>query len=216
MDDKSITSNITAFVASEVKKGTVSTIIVQRLVFMGVEPGKAKALVDMQHGRGLDLKALRPLTVGNWVPTLFGATVAAALGGAAWGILSYVTRREFVFAPLALGAMTGGVVVYMSGSRGGLPLQVIAAASSVLGILIGKYIFFHMLLVDAVTKEHGRKAAEQVSLLSREVLQEYFDYLPQSLGGHDVLWVILALGCSWTIPMSVSWKTSSVGPPNHA
>jgi hypothetical protein len=139
-------------------------------------------------------------SAGALVQALIGGVFAALVGGAAWAVLVIVSGYEIGFAAIGIGFLSGCGVVLMS--RGGMgPLfQVIAALSSVLGVAVGKYVYYFYYLKEAVTEEYGLEVAANVRLLSLGVLESFIMDAGSFLGGFDILWVALAVITAWKIP----------------
>lgn len=115
-----------------------------------------------------------------------------------WGLLTILTDREIGYAALGMGALCGYAVVFCTKGRKGLPLQVIAAAASVAGILVGKYITFWHFFNKALAEEYGKDAS--AGLFDLDTVSVFFQNIGDTLGGFDILWVILAVGVAWRIP----------------
>ena len=88
----------------------------------------------------------------------------------------------------------------------GLPLQLIAVVSSILGIVIGKYFTFFHFFKGALAEEHGAEAVADMSLLSIGVLVFFIENLGLLFGGYDLLWVGLAVITAWRIPKGIGIK----------
>ena len=82
----------------------------------------------------------------------------------------------------------------------GVPLQVIAVLSSVLGIAIGKYVTFFHFLKEAIMKKYGPEVASEISLFSERVVQVFIEGIGSMVSGFDILWVVLAVITAWRIP----------------
>jgi hypothetical protein len=104
------------------------------------------------------------------LPALFGGGLAAAVGGSIWGLIVSLTGYVIGYMALGIGLLCGYAVVLFSRGGKGMPLQVVAVLSSVLGIAIGKYATFFHFVKKAVAKQHGEAVAANVSFLSEKVL----------------------------------------------
>jgi hypothetical protein len=80
------------------------------------------------------------------------------------------------------------VLLLARGTRG-LPLQLIAVVSALLGIALGKYLSYVCVAHDAVSDECGATAAAQVSVFDTEMMRFLFDEPDVVLSGWDLLWV---------------------------
>lgn len=77
-------------------------------------------------------------------------------------------------------------------------MQSIAAVSSLLGILIGKYITVFHIVKTVVLKDGGKDLADKVTFFSEGVWKVFWGGGLQSLvNGFDILWVILAVSSAW-------------------
>ena len=140
------------------------------------------------------------------LPALFGGGLAAAVGGGIWGLIVILTNHVIGYMALGIGLMCGYAVVLFSRGGKGMPLQVIAVLSSVLGIAIGKYATFFYLVKKAVAKQYGEAAAANVSFLSEKVLQVFVHNFGSRLSAFDILWVLLAVITAWRIPKAIGAK----------
>ena len=95
----------------------------------------------------------------------------------------------------------------MSQGKRGMPLQVIAVVTSVLGIVIGKYMSFFDSVKDIVAAERGAEAAETMSMFSMEMVQFFGENITAVASGFDALWIVLALYTAWSIPKASGLKT---------
>lgn len=62
------------------------------------------------------------------------------MGGLVWGFILILTDYEVGFVAWGIGFLAGFLVVRFAGGRKGAPLQAIAIVSSLVGIMLGKYI----------------------------------------------------------------------------
>ena len=145
-------------------------------------------------------------SVGALVPAVVGGVLAALAGGAAWAALVIISGYEIGFAAIGIGFLSGfGVVLFSRGGVGPL-FQVIAALTSVLGVVAGKYGYYWYYLKEAVGEEYGMQVAANVRLISVDVLQAFMMDASSFLGGFDLLWVGLAVVTAWKIPSLRSIK----------
>jgi hypothetical protein len=77
-----------AFVVAQMKARFDKIIISQKLVEMGVDSGNATQLVDTIHSQVMKFAEEEQFTINSIVPALVGGIVAAALGGALWGLIA--------------------------------------------------------------------------------------------------------------------------------
>jgi hypothetical protein len=96
--------------------------------------------------------------------------------------------------------LCGTVVVLFSRGKRGRPLQIIAVLSSVLGILIGKYVAFSHYLKEAIGNEYGQDAASEITIFSSKAVEFFGENLRSLVGGFDILWIVFAVLTAWRIP----------------
>ncbi len=137
------------------------------------------------------------------LPALLGGGLAAAVGGGIWGLIVILTGYVIGYMAWGIGLLSGYAVVLFSRGGKGMPLQVMAVLSSVLGIAIGKYAIFFHFAKKAVAKQHGEAVAANVSFLSEKVLQVFVNNIGSMLSGFDILWVFLAVITAWRIPRAI-------------
>ncbi len=123
---------------------------------------------------------------------LLAGLCAAILGGIAWGLVAKWTSYETGVLALGVGLLTAFAVYRAAGGRRGTELQVIAVATALLGILIGKYLTFAF-----VTQEVERGFGAHIGLFSGEMLGLFRDGLHDSFGRFDLLWIGLAAATAW-------------------
>ena len=119
---------------------------------------------------------------------LLAGGVAAVLGGIAWGLVVKWTGYEAGILALGVGLLAAFAVYRATGGRRGPELQVVAVASALLGIVIGKYLGFAF---------EAREVFPDVALLSGEMLRLFRDGLHDILGLFDLLWIGLAAAAAW-------------------
>ncbi len=137
------------------------------------------------------------------LPAMLGAGLAAAAGGGLWGLVVILTGYVIGYMALGIGLLSGFAVVLFSRGQRGLPLQVIAVAGSLLGIVIGKYTTFFHFLKKAVANQHGEAVAAKVSLFSEKTVQVFALNIGSMLSAFDILWVFLAVITAWRIPKAL-------------
>jgi len=152
------------------------------------------------------------LTFNAFLPIVLGASLAAIIGGLVWGYLVILTGYELGFVAWALGGLSGGGIVLLSRGKSGTPWQVMSVLASMLGITIGKYIFFY----DTVTKRfkaaYGADSANDVSIFSLDLIRVFIENPATTLGGLNILWVLLAVLTAWLIPKSTPFKITTLLP----
>jgi signal peptidase I len=150
---------------------------------------------------------------------LTGLAVALA-GGVVWGFVARWTDREVGVLAWAIGFVTG-LAVQNAAGRKGARLQVIAIVSSLLGILLGKYLAFALNISDTAG----------ISVLSREMFDLFRDNRDSIFSLYDLLWTALAVSSAWLVlrpdeedevgeavaqqPQQVDYWTTDEEPPPH-
>ena len=119
---------------------------------------------------------------------LLAGLAAAVLGGIGWGLVVKWTGYEAGILALAVGLLAAFAVYAATGGRRGHELQVVAAATALVGIVIGKYLGFAF---------EAREVFPGVGLLSGEMLRLFRDGLHDILGLYDLLWIALAVTAAW-------------------
>ncbi|MGB3478154.1 MAG: hypothetical protein WBB67_03225 [bacterium] len=131
---------------------------------------------------------------------LIGGLTGAVIGGALWGLIVVVTNFEIGFMATGIGFLVGIFVVFFTGGRKGIPLQIVAMICAVIGILIGKYFFFYHSVKQFVASEIGPKTAASLTLFSKSVIQLIGEDPMLVFSPLDILWIILALVAAVRIP----------------
>ena len=206
LTEEEIWERLYAFVLKEMKAGADKATISEKLTEMGVDKDDANKLVEVVYTGILEAAKEEQVTGGSIAPALFGGGLAAVIGGGIWGLIVIGTGYVIGFMAWGMGWLSGFAVLLFSGGRRGIHLQIIAVLSSILGILVGKYIIFYHLLKEAVAKEYGAGVASTVTLFSERVIRIFIEGIGSMVGGFDILWVILAVITAWRIPKGIGLK----------
>ncbi|OGP52837.1 MAG: hypothetical protein A2Y65_07955 [Deltaproteobacteria bacterium RBG_13_52_11] len=204
--EKEAIEKLYAFIIKQMKAGSDKSVITQKLVEMGINKSDASHLVETVHTQIVKATKETEFTSSLLLPALLGGVLAAVVGGVIWGLIVIVTNYEIGFMALGIGGLCGFAVLLFSKGKRGLPLQVIAVFSSILGIFVGKYFFFFHYLKETLAKEYGVAVASNLSIFSQEVIQFFLDHIELTLSGFDILWVILAVITAWRIPKGFGIK----------
>jgi hypothetical protein len=140
-------------------------------------------------------------------PAILGGVIAAVVSGVVWAAIAIWTGYEVGYVAWGVGLLCGlGVVLFARGKKG-MPLQIVAVVTSVLGIVIGKYgtaqYDYQQWLIE---EGHGATVAAQYSLFSGDMMQVFAENLPNMMSGYDLLWVGLAVYTAWSIPKASGLK----------
>jgi hypothetical protein len=134
---------------------------------------------------------------GTLIKALPAALVAAVAGGVLWGLIVKWSDYEVGFVAWGIGFLVGMAVLTATGGRRGLPLQAIAIISSLLGILLGKYLSYAWVLQEVAEEETG--GALEISIFSRDMVDFFREDLSEVFGWIDLLWVALAVITAWRV-----------------
>ncbi|MBI5779758.1 MAG: hypothetical protein HZA49_09940 [Planctomycetes bacterium] len=149
----------------------------------------------------------------DYLTGFLGACAAAIVAGIIWGLMVILTNYEIGYAAIGVGVLAGYGVYFASGKKGGPVLQILASASSIIGVLIGKYITFYHFFRKGATeaaKEQGidptklTELLNQFTLFSGNMISSFIENIGSVLGGFDILWVILAVSAAYKIPKIVN------------
>lgn len=197
-------SDVTSFVVSQLKAGTSKAAIIGHLADKGVKKEDAERFVHSVHSAAVNVAQKEKLS-GRQLPlALLGAVLASVVGGIIWGLITIVTNYEIGFVAVGVGFLAGLAVVKLSGGKKGVQLQVAAVIASLIGILIGKYIFFVHAVGQALTKQLGTQVA--LSYFSPTGMGLFLGNPALTFGAFDILWVFLAAGVAWQIPKGIGIK----------
>ena len=189
-----------AFVVERMQAGEDQEAIAAQLEERGVERAEARRIVGSTYDEVARAAEAERYTPSALVPAIVGGLLAALVGAAAWAAIVVLTDYEIGFAAWGIGFLAGFAVVLFTRGRKGLPLQVIAVAASILGILLGKYASYVYILKDVAREEAGEEAAADVSLFSSEVFGFFMEDFDVVFSGFDLLWIGLAVITAWRIP----------------
>jgi hypothetical protein len=200
-DDKRETSREDAleFVVEQTKAGADEDAIVAGLEQRGVQRSEAQELVGTVYPDLIRAAEAEQYSPSALLPALAGGLLAAIVGGIVWGLIVILTDYEVGFVAWGLGFLAGFLVVRFAGGRKGLPLQAIAIASSLVGILLGKYIAYVYLVKEALRERVSEEAADSISYFDGDVMSAFREDFSEVFGGFDLLWAGLAIITAWRL-----------------
>lgn len=199
--EEQIVEQLYAFVASEMKAGADKATITAKLIDQGAERHAAEQSVSTIYRQIAESVRAEQYTQSALIPGIFGGVLAALVGGAVWTGILVTTEYELGIVAWGIGALCGYAVVHFAGGRKGIPLQLVAVLSGVLGVLAGKYLSFFYVMKQIFEEEAGDGAVVPLSaVFSPDVVQLFVDNVGSMLGGYDILWVGLAVFTAWSIP----------------
>lgn len=199
------TVNYVPLIVSDIKSGKPKETIISELKSSGADSIQAREQVNKVFN---DLRAAlegERVTTNSLVMGILAAGAAAIVGGAAWGIIVLLSGYEIGFMATGIGVLTGYAVAKLTQARG-VPMQIIAVAAALVGILIGKYVTFYGILRELLTAEFGEEVARQVSIFSSDVLSFFVESFTEFLSVYDLVWVALAVLAAWRIPKGLNIK----------
>lgn len=130
------------------------------------------------------------------IGALIGGLVGATLGGAIWAAVAYFTEYEIGYIAIAVGFLAGAFAVLFSGGRRGIPIQLVAVLTALLGIVAGKYAAFYMIGIKTINEQAGQDFTTEIFKLvppfDPEIIRGIAEGIVQSLQPIDALFVILA------------------------
>jgi hypothetical protein len=128
-------------------------------------------------------------------PGIAGGLIAAVVGGFIWGLIVILSEYEIGIAAWGIGFIVGFGVVRFAGGAKGTPLQVVAVVSSVLGIVIGKYISYAYFFKQAVSDRFD----VDISYFDSEIFRAFRENLGDVFGGFDLIWAGFAVITAWRL-----------------
>ena len=188
------------FVVAEMQAGSERTAIAKKLVDQGVERSDAEQITNSIYDEVAALVQKEQFKSSALVPGAIGGLIGALIGGGVWAGIAVLTDYEIGIIAWGIGALCGFGTTMLAQNRKGVPLQVVAVLTSVVGIVLGKYFTFYSYFKDAMVEEYGAEEIAELSPLSVGVIQYFVDVLPQMASGYDVLWIVLAVYTAWKIP----------------
>jgi hypothetical protein len=184
-----------ALIGEQMRAGTDQETIASMLEERGVEPTQARALVDTVYTRYARVAEEERYTPSALGPGIAGGLVGALVGGLAWGLLVILTEYEIGIAAWGIGFVAGFAVVRFAGGAKGTPLQIVAVLSSLLGIVLGKYISYAYFFKQAVADRFN----VDISYFDSEIFRAFRENLTDIFGGFDLLWAALAVMTAWRL-----------------
>ena len=137
-----------------------------------------------------------------------GALIAAFIGAILWGQVALWADTQLAWLAIGVGLITGLAARFLASSQQSISTQMIAASAAFIGIVVGKYYIFALLLKAAITDALGSQAAAAFTLFSSAT----FDFLKEDtgavVGALDAVWLGVAMFIAWRIPqgMVLHWR----------
>jgi hypothetical protein len=189
------TDDDVALVAEQVRAGTDQETIAAMLEDRGLDRVQARGFVDTVYPQLARVAEEERYTGSALGPGIAGGLVAAVVGGFLWGLIVILSEYEIGIAAWGIGFIVGFGVVRFAGGAKGTPLQVVAVVSSVLGIVIGKYISYAYFFKQAVSDRFD----VDISYFDSEIFRAFRENLGDVFGGFDLIWAGLAVVTAWKL-----------------
>jgi MFS family permease len=194
-----------AEIATQIKRRKSKSSIVSDLVDSGMDPLKAKKLVEDVLRELYERTERERTDWGALALSLPAGFLASAVGGAIWGAMILLAGLEADYMTLGVGLLTGLGVFFFSGQRG-LPYQIVSALLSLVGIAIGHYVSFYVLVKASVAEVYSPVVADQVRYLNLDFMRFFLDSLPGIIDRYDVVWLGLGMVIAFLIPLKRGWR----------
>jgi hypothetical protein len=114
---------------------------------------------------------------------------------------------EVGFVAWGIGFLVGTAVVLAAGGAKGRQLQIVAVVLALVGILIGKYLGYAL-----IVQEDIETFGESIGLFSGDMFRFFREDLDAVFGLFDLLWVGLAVASAWRIPQAEEPELSAPPP----
>jgi hypothetical protein len=201
------------FVIAQVRAGTPTADIIDMLLQQGLRRSQAGYLVDSVQIDFMQGKITGELGQGGMLLVFLGAVLAAGLAGGLWAVLVIITTHPLGFGAWAIGLVAGFAVLVLARGSRGIVLQFFAALATVFGVFVGRYATFVHVLSEQLEKNYGSAAAEQVTPLSLETLEQFLLSLPDWTASEDLFWLAMGIFSAWGIPKVKAAKADALPVP---
>jgi hypothetical protein len=189
------TDDDVVLVAEQMRAGTDQETIAAMLEDRGLDRMRARGLVDTVYPQLARVAEEEHYTGSALGPGIAGGLIAAVVGGFLWGLIVILSEYEIGIAAWGIGFLAGFGVVRFAGGAKGTPLQVAAVVSSLLGIVLGKYISYAYFFKQAVSDRFD----VDISYFDSEIFRAFRENLGDVFGGFDLIWAGLAVVTAWQL-----------------
>jgi hypothetical protein len=141
-----------------------------------------------------DVSYTMPLRI---VQGAVGGLLGALIGGIVWGLVAQFTDYESGYIAWGIGLLCGWAVGFFSFGGKGLIFQLIAIGSSIIGIFLGKYYAFYVVLKEIVAEDYGTNYTSEISLFSSDVFSFFMENITEIADAFDILFIGLAVYSAW-------------------
>ncbi len=187
------------YIAGQLQAGVDRDTIVAELGKSGIEEQTARKLVEDIYQETLSGPIKLGESSSSIQAALLGGLAASLVAGAIWGGVALLTGWELGLMAWFVGAAVGYAVLLFSKGETGSIHQIIAVGYSILGILIGRYVTFYVILKDFVQQELGPETAAGMSIFSPQLFSEFIRNLGEIFGMWDLLWMAFACITAWKL-----------------
>jgi hypothetical protein len=189
------TDDDVALIAEQMRAGTDQETIAAMLKDRGLDRMRARGLVDTVYPQLARVAKKEHYTGSALGPGIAGGLIAAVVGGFLWGLIVILSEYEIGIAAWGIGFLAGFGVVRFAGGAKGTPLQVVAVVSSLLGIVLGKYISYAYFFKQAVSDRFD----VDISYFDSDIFRAFRENLGDVFGGFDLIWAGLAVVTAWQL-----------------
>jgi hypothetical protein len=189
------TDDDVALIAEQMRAGTDQETIAAMLKDRGLDRMRARGLVDTVYPQLARVAEEEHYTGSALGPGIAGGLIAAVVGGFLWGLIVILSEYEIGIAAWGIGFLAGFGVVRFAGGAKGTPLQVVAVVSSLLGIVLGKYISYAYFFKQAVSDRFD----VDISYFDSDIFRAFRENLGDVFGGFDLIWAGLAVVTAWQL-----------------
>lgn len=134
--------------------------------------------------------------------SVFGALLAAVIGGAGWAIIAVLTNYEIGFVAWGIGGLAGYLVYSIAKTKVGAAHQIVAVLASLIGILLGKYFIVGYYFNNDIS-----------GIFNSEVLTVFQENISELFDPKDLIFILLAVVTAWQLPGKLASKAAATEPP---
>src|SRR3954468_15655944 len=182
-------------IAEQIRARTDEETIAAMLEDRGLDRVQARSLLDTVYARLVRVAEEERYAGSALGPGIAGGLIAAVVGGSLWGLIVILSDYEIGIAAWGIGFLAGFAIVRFAGGAKGTPLQVVAVVSSLLGIVIGKFVWYAYFFKQTVSDRFD----VDISYLDSEIFRAFRENLSDIFGGFDLLWAALAVMTAWRL-----------------
>lgn len=125
-----------------------------------------------------------------------GTLVGALAGAAVWAGVAISSGYAIGYIAVLVGFLAGKGATLATGGKHGRPLQIVAVAGAVIGLLVAHYAIFANGMHAMALEEEG----VEISYIDPFITSNFVPYMQSRTGLFDLLWVFLAVSTAWRGP----------------